>query len=96
MAASGGGGGSTGADADAVLSGIGVGEPGVGLAGGGRAVSAARPVDSETNFLGAFDFLFFGITVVLEVIRGKRKERTGEGFKLDRIIFITHYLTTNK
>ena len=72
-----------GADVDALLSGVGVGveEPGVGLAGGWLAVSAARPVvDSETGFLEDGVFLFLGITVVLQVIRGeKRKKRTKNG-----------------
>jgi len=64
-----------GADVETKLSGVGVDRPGVGLVEGGFAMSAARLVDSDPDFLGAVDFFFFAMTVVIQKIRRKGKER---------------------
>ena len=86
-----------GTDVDELLSGAGVGveERGVGLAGGWLAVSAARPVvDSGTGFLEDGFFFFFGITVVLQVIRReKTEEKNEEREKGSSSIEYKHYLS---
>ena len=78
----GGWGGSTDANVEEGLlsgGGVGVGEPGVGLAGGGlaAAVSGARPVDPETDFFRGVFFFFFAMTAVLQAIPVQSGSGTG-------------------
>lgn len=81
--------GSTDGNVEGLLSSGGVGEAGVGLAGGGLAAavsggSGARPVDSETDFLGGVFFFFFAMTAVLQAIPVQSGYLGLGEFKLDR------------